>query len=91
VFGAKFNPEEVIGRAHTLLSRLEAHLTGRDWLVGERRTIADVALYSYLARAPEGNVDLSGYAKVNAYLRRIEALPGFVPFAQTPAGPTAAA
>jgi glutathione S-transferase len=91
VFGAKFNPEEVIGRAHTLLGRLEAHLTGRDWLVGERRTIADVALYSYLARAPEGNVDLSGYAKVNAYLRRIEALPGFVPFAQTPAGPTAAA
>jgi glutathione S-transferase len=91
VFGAKFNPDEVIGRAHTLLGRLEAHLTGRDWLVGERRTIADVALYSYLARAPEGNVDLSGYAKVNAYLRRIEALPGFVPFAQTPAGPTAAA
>ncbi|MBE7196862.1 MAG: glutathione S-transferase [Parafilimonas terrae] len=91
VFGAKFNPEEVIGRAHTLLGRLEAHLTGRDWLVGERPTIADVALYSYLARAPEGNVDLSGYPAVNAYLRRIEALPGFVPFVQTPAGLTAAA
>ena len=91
VFGAKFNPEEVIGRAHTLLGRLEAHLAGRDWLVGERPTIADVALYSYLARAPEGNVDLSGYPTVNAYLRRIEALPGFVPFVQTPAGLTAAA
>ncbi|KQS67482.1 glutathione S-transferase [Methylobacterium sp. Leaf361] len=91
VFGAKFNPEEVIGRAHTLLGRLEAHLDGRDWLVGERPTIADVALYSYLARAPEGNVDLSGYAKVNAYLRRIEALPGFLPFVQTPAGLSAAA
>ncbi len=91
MFGAKFNPEEVIGRAHTLLGRLEAHLTGRDWLVGERPTIADVALYSYLARAPEGNVDLSGYPTVNAYLRRIEALPGFVPFVQTPAGLTAAA
>ena len=91
VFGAKFNPEEVIGRAHTLLGRLEAHLAGRDWLVGQHPTIADVALYSYLARAPEGNVDLSGYANVNAYLRRIEALPGFVPFVQTPAGLTAAA
>ncbi|AWN34381.1 glutathione S-transferase family protein [Methylobacterium radiodurans] len=91
VFGAKFNPEEVIGRAHTLLGRLEAHLTGRDWLVGERPTIADVALYSYLARAPEGNVDLSGYPIVNGYLRRIEALPGFLPFVQTPAGLTAAA
>ncbi|KIU33379.1 glutathione S-transferase [Methylobacterium radiotolerans] len=91
VFGANFRPEEVIGRAHTLLGRLEAHLTGRDWLVGERPTIADVALYSYLARAPEGNVDLSGYPTVNAYLRRIEALPGFVPFVLTPAGLTAAA
>jgi glutathione S-transferase len=91
VFGAPFKPDEVIGRAHTLLGRLEAHLAGRDWLVGERPTIADVALYSYLARAPEGNVDLSGYANVNAHLRRIEALPGFIPFAQTPAGLTAAA
>ncbi len=91
VFGANFRPEEVIGRAHTLLGRLEAHLTGREWLVGERPTVADVALYSYLARAPEGNVDLSSYVNVDAFLRRIEALPGFVPFVQTPAGLTAAA
>ncbi len=91
VFGANFRPEEVIGRAHTLLGRLEAHLTGREWLVGERPTVADVALYSYLARAPEGNVDTQSYVNVNAFLRRIEALPGFVPFVQTPAGLTAAA
>ncbi|CAM4115190.1 glutathione S-transferase family protein [Bordetella muralis] len=86
VFGAKYNPEEVIARAHTLFVRLEKQLTGRDWLVGTHPTIADVALYSYVARAPEGNVDLSGYPAVNAFLRRIEALPGFVPFVQTPAG-----
>ncbi len=91
VFGADFRPAEVIARAHTLLGRLEAHLDGRDWLVGERPTIADVALYSYLAGAPEGNVDLSGYGRVGAYLRRIEGLPGFLPFARTPAGLTAAA
>lgn len=91
VFGAKFHPEEVIARAHTLLGRLEAHLDGRDWLAAERPTVADVAVYSYLARAPEGNVDLSGYPRVEAFLRRIEGLPGFVPFAQTPAGLTAAA
>ncbi|MGE8129697.1 glutathione S-transferase family protein [Methylobacterium sp. NPDC080182] len=91
VFGATFNPEEVIARAHTLLGRLEAHLDGRDWLAAEQPTVADVAVYSYLARAPEGNVDLSGYPRVEAFLRRIEGLPGFVPFAQTPAGLTAAA
>ncbi|CAO3409078.1 glutathione S-transferase family protein [Azospirillum largimobile] len=86
VFGAKFNAEEVIGRAHTLLARLESRLGGHDWLVGDHPTIADVAIYSYVARAPEGNVDLSGYPSVGDFLRRIEALPGFVPFARTPAG-----
>ncbi len=90
LFGAKLNADEVIGRAHLLLSRLEAHLTGRDWLVGTAPTIADVALYSYLVRAPEGNVDLSSYPNVNAFLRRIEALPGFVPFVASPVGLSAA-
>ena len=91
VFGAKFNPDDVIARAHVLLKRLEAHLAERDWLVGAQPTIADVALYSYLSSAPEGNVDLSAYPRVNAFLRRIEALPGFVPFAKTAAGLAAAA
>lgn len=91
VFGARFNPEEVIGRAHAILGKLEDHLDGRDWLAAGHPTIADVALYSYVARAPEGNVDLSGYPRVNAFLRRIEALPGFVPFVKTPAGLEAAA
>jgi glutathione S-transferase len=86
VFGAKYDPAEVISRAHVLLKRLEARLAERDWLVGDRPTIADVAIYSYVARAPEGNVDLSGYPSVNAFLRRIEALPGFVAFARTPVG-----
>jgi glutathione S-transferase len=86
VFGAKFNPEEVIGRAHTILGRIESQLQGREWLVGNRPTIADVAIYSYVARAPEGNVDLSAYPSVNALLRRVEQLPGFVDFVKTPVG-----
>ncbi|AYM19862.1 glutathione S-transferase family protein [Agrobacterium tumefaciens] len=86
VFGAKFNPEEVIGRAHAVLGKLETQLSDREWLVGERPTIADVAIYSYVARAPEGNVDLSAYPAVNRLLRRIEALPGFVDFIGTPVG-----
>ncbi|BBC03050.1 MULTISPECIES: glutathione S-transferase family protein [Bradyrhizobium] len=90
VFGAKHNPDDVIARAHVLLKRLEAHLAGRDWLVGVAPTIADVALYSYLSSAPEGNVDLSAYARVTAWLRRIEALPGFVAFARTRVGLAAA-
>ena len=91
VFGAKYNPDDVIGRAHVLLKRVEAHLADREWLVGDHPTIADVSFYSYVARAPEGNFDLSAYPRVNALLRRIEALPGFVPFVETPVGLAAAA
>ena len=86
VFNARFDADEVIARAHVLLGRLEQHLTDREWLAAAHPTIADVAIYSYIARAPEGNVDLSGYPAVNAFLRRVEALPGFVPFAQSRAG-----
>lgn len=91
VFGASYRADEVIGRAHALLGRLESHLTGRDWLAANHPTIAEVALYSYLARAPEGNVSLSDYPQVQRFLDRIEALPGFVPFIQTPVGLSARA
>ena len=53
---------------------------------GGGATIADVALYSYVANAPEGNVDLAPYERVRGWLSRIEALPGFVPFVQSEVG-----
>ncbi len=86
VFGAARNAEEVIGRAHATLKVVDQELAGREFIVGAHPSIADVALYSYIARAPEGNVDLSGYPNVNDWLRRIEALPGFVEFRKTPVG-----
>lgn len=87
VFGAGFDPDEVIDRAHKVLEVLDAELEGREFVIGGTApTIADVALYSYIARAPEGNVDLGGYANVGAWLRRIEALEGFVPFQTTAVG-----
>ncbi len=86
VFGAKFNPEEVIARAHALFVILDAELAQRDWLVGEQVTIADIALYSYTAHAPEGNVALDAYPHIRAWLARIEALPGFVAMPATAAG-----
>lgn len=86
VFGARYNPEETIANAHALLKVVEAELQGRDWLVGGRPTIADVAGYTYIAHAPEGNVALDAYPNVRGWLRRIEALPGFVPMQSTPVG-----
>lgn len=89
VFGAQYKPEEVIARAHSVLKLIDTELGARDFIAKNNPTIADVALYSYIARAPEGNVDLSDYPNVNAWLRRIEALPGFVEFKKTPVGLTA--
>ncbi|MGZ0784729.1 glutathione S-transferase [Pseudomonas sp. TKO26] len=86
VFGASFNAEEVIARAHALLKIMDQELASRPFLVGQEATIADVAGYSYIAHAPEGNVSLEPYPHVRAWLARIEALPGFVPMPSTAAG-----
>jgi glutathione S-transferase len=49
-------------------------------------TLADIANYSYVAHVPEGNVSLEPYPRVRQWLRRIEALPGFVPMVASPIG-----
>lgn len=87
VFDAPFRADEVIARAHATLAVIEQQLADRRWIADtDQPTIADVALYSYIERAPEGNVDLAGYPRILAWLRRVEQLPGFVPFARTAAG-----
>lgn len=86
LFGAKIDADAAIARAHALLGLMDAELAQSGWLAADHPTIADIALYSYIARAPEGNVALDDYAHVRAWLGRIEALPGFVPFAIHPVG-----
>ncbi|MEN5038419.1 glutathione S-transferase family protein [Pseudomonas sp. TWI929] len=86
VFGASFNTDEVITRAHTLLKVIDAELAKTPFLAGSTPTIADIANYSYIAHAPEGNVSLEPYANVRSWLARVEALPGFVPMPRTVIG-----
>lgn len=86
VFGAGLDADRCKAVAAVALGRLEKHLGGRDWLVGSRPSIADVAIYSYVAHAPEGNVSLDPYPNVRALLARIEGLPGFVAMPKTPVG-----
>jgi len=86
VFGAPYSAEEVIARSHDLLKVIDQELANSKYLVGNEPTIADVAAYSYIAHAPEGNVSLADYANVRAWLTRIEALPGFVGMPRTVAG-----
>jgi len=66
---------------------LDGELAEITWIAATPKpSIADIALYSYIDRAPEGNVDLTPYPNVRAWLRRVEALPGFVPLQKTRVG-----
>lgn len=90
VFGAALNAEDVIARSHALLKVMDSELATAPFLAGATASIADVANYTYIAHAPEGNVSLQAYPNVRAWLERVEALPGFVPMQRTAAGLQAA-
>ena len=83
VFGAELDQDKAIEESHKLLTIMNAHLEGRQWLALDHVTIADVAGYSYIAHAPEGGVSLEAYTNVTNWLNRIEALSGFVPMTKT--------
>ena len=68
------------GRA--ALAVMEDHLAPRTYFVGERTTIADLALYAYTHVADEGGYDLEPYPAVRAWLARAAAEPGHIPITQ---------
>ena len=68
------------GRA--ALAVMEDHLATRTYFVGERTTIADLALYAYTHVADEGGYDLEPYPGVRAWLARVTAAPGHISITQ---------
>ncbi|HEX8481049.1 MAG TPA: glutathione S-transferase family protein [Allosphingosinicella sp.] len=61
------------------LKLMDEHLAGRGFFVGDRLSLADVALYAYTHVAEEGGFDLSLYPAVQGWLERVAAEPGYVP------------
>ena len=61
---------------------LEQGLEGRSFLVGERYSIADIALYAYTHVADEGGFDLTRFTAVRAWLERVKAQPHHIPITQ---------
>lgn len=84
IIGAKLDYDRAVAIGQQLLKTLEAELSARSFLVGSAATLADVACYTYVARAPEGDISLAPYPALQAWLARVEALPGFVPMLVTP-------
>jgi glutathione S-transferase len=80
LFGAtSINIERAYQKAEHILTQLDEHLSTRTWLEFERPTIADVAVFPYIALAPDGKIDLTPYPHVLAWIDRVKHLPGYIP------------
>jgi glutathione S-transferase len=60
------------------LEALERGLTGKEFLVGDRYSVADISLYAYTHVAAEGGFDLSPYPSIQAWLERVASQPGHI-------------
>ena len=79
LFRAKaINIERATEKAHLILSLLNDQLETRQWLEFERPTIADIAIFPYIALAPDGEIDLAPYPQVLAWIERLKHLPHFI-------------
>ena len=83
VFGRPQNPQHA-AVARQLFDVMEGHLANRDWLAADHATIADVAIYTYTAHAPEGGIALEPWPRLRAWIGRVEALPGFIGMRRSP-------
>ena len=74
--------DEALAERHRLgylaLDALEQGLEGREFLVGDRYSIADIALYAYTHVADEGGFDLDRYPAIRSWIDRVAAQPGHV-------------
>jgi glutathione S-transferase len=92
VFRRDVDTTAAVTEAQQLFTRIDAEIqaSGEPWLAGTEPSIADLALYTYTAHAPEGGIALEPYPAIRAWLARVEALPGFFGMPVSPVGLRAA-
>ena len=61
------------------LKLMDEHLAGRRWFVGDGASLADICLFAYTHVAADADFDLGRYPNVTAWIKRVEALPNYVP------------
>ena len=61
------------------LKLMDEHLSGREWFVASKPSLADVALYAYTHVAEEGGFSLAALTNVRNWIGRVEKQPGYVP------------
>jgi glutathione S-transferase len=66
------------------LAVLDAHLAKHVFLVAERFTVADIALFAYTHCADQGGFDLAPYSSLKRWFERVRAQRGYLPIDQVP-------
>lgn len=77
--GTNINIERATQKAAFILTQLDRHLSTRTWLEFEHPTIADVAIYPYIALARDGKIELDTYPHVLNWIDRVKQLSGYIP------------
>lgn len=78
ILGREINTDNARAVTGNLLAILDARLRQNSWLATEAVTIADIAVYPYIALAHQGKIDLTAFPAIGEWLKRIEKLPGYV-------------
>lgn len=78
-FGSPLDKARALEISGQVLPLLEQHLTAHSWLALGRPTIAECAVFPYVALSGEGGITLEPHPAIRAWVERIKALPGFVP------------
>ena len=76
--------EDWMERGYAALQVMENHLKTHQYFAAGQLTVADIALYGYTHVAERCDYDLSTFPAIRAWLRRVEATPGFVPMEWQP-------
>ncbi len=76
---------ERLTRGRAALAVMNTHLRNSSYFVGDRYSIADIALYAYTHVADEATLDLTPYPEVRAWLARVAAQPRHIPITARPA------
>ncbi|HMD59350.1 MAG TPA: glutathione S-transferase family protein [Steroidobacteraceae bacterium] len=64
-----------LARGREALTVMETHLSGRSYFVGDRYSVADIALYAYTHVAEDGGLSVASFPQVRAWLARVAAQP----------------
>lgn len=64
---------DLVAKGNAALDLMEQHLQGRDWFVGSRLSLADIALYAYTQFAEQPGFRLDTRPDVSAWLVRVKA------------------